>query len=65
MTWSTHCKEMQALCKAAQTQIELNAQLTANKRLDFEIARLKNWRFETPWNQFHPKSPYYSVCAVS
>ena len=66
MTWSTPTdKEMQALCKkAAQTQIELNAQLTANKRLDFEIARLKNCGdLKLRGIQFHPKSPYYSVCA--
>jgi hypothetical protein len=66
MTWSTPTdKEMQALCKrAARTQIELNAQLTANKRLDFEIARLKNCGdLMLRGIQFHPKSPYYSVCA--
>ena len=66
MTWSTPTdKEMQALCKrAARTQIELNAQLTANKRLDFEIARLKNCGdLMLRGIQFHPKSPYYKVCA--
>ena len=36
-------RSMQRLCtKAAITQIEQQAQLTANKRLDFEIASLKN-----------------------
>ena len=36
-------KKLQKLCKeAATTQIEQQKQLTANKRLDFEIARLKN-----------------------
>ena len=66
MTWSTPTdKKMQDLCKeAAQTQIELNAQLTANKRLDFEIARLKNCGdLKLRGISFHPKSPYYSVCA--
>ena len=66
MTWSTPTdKEMQELCKkAARTQIELNAQLTANKRLDFEIARLKNCGdLMLRGIQFHPKSPYYKVCA--
>ena len=66
MTWSTPTdKEMQALCKkAAKTQIELNAQLTANKRLDFEIARLKNCGdLMLRGIQFHPRSPYYKVCA--
>ena len=66
MTWSTPTdKKMQDLCKkAAQTQIELNAQLTANKRLDFEIARLKNCGdLMLRGIRFHPKSPYYKVCA--
>ena len=66
MTWSTPTdKKLQALCKeAAATQIELNKQLTANKRLDFEIARLKNCGdLLLKGIQFHPKSPYYKVCA--
>ena len=44
MTWSTPTdKKLQDQCKeAAATQIALQQQLTANKRLDFEIARLKN-----------------------
>ena len=66
MTWSTPTdKKMQELCKkAATTQIELNAQLTANKRLDFEIARLKNCgELLLKGIQFHPRSPYYKVCA--
>jgi hypothetical protein len=44
MTWSTPTdKKLQALCKeAAATQIAYTQQLSANKRLDFEIARLKN-----------------------
>ena len=43
-TWSKPLdKNLQKLCKqAATTQIALQQQLTANKRLDFEIARLKN-----------------------
>ena len=42
-TWSTPLdKKLQEQCKkAASTQIELQQQLTANKRLDFELARLK------------------------
>ena len=66
MTWSTPTdKEMQDLCKkAATTQIELNAQLTANKRLDFEIARLKNCGdLMLRGIQFHPKSKYYAICS--
>ena len=66
MTWSTPTdKKLQDLCKkAATTQIELNAQLVANKRLDFEIARLKNCGdLMLKGIQFHPKSPYYKICA--
>ena len=66
MTWSTPTdKKLQDLCKkAAQTQIELNTQLVANKRLDFEIARLKNCgELMKQGIIFHPKSPYYKVCA--
>ena len=66
MTWSTPMdKNLQELCKtAARTQIELQQQLTANKRLDFEIARLKNCgELIQKGIMFHPKSPYYSVCA--
>ena len=66
MTWSTPTdKSLQDLCKkAAATQIELNAQLTANKRLDFEIARLKNCgSLMKEGISFHPRSPYYKICA--
>jgi len=66
MTWSTPTdKKLQALCKEAATaQIELNKQLTANKRLDFEIARLKNCgELMKQGIMFHPKSPYFKVCA--
>ena len=65
-TWSKPLdKELQALCKqAATTQIGLQQQLTANKRLDFEIARLKNCgELMKAGIMFHPRSPYYSVCA--
>ncbi len=66
MTWSTPTdKKLQDLCKeAASSNIEMMKQLTANKRLDFEIARLKNCgELMLKGIQFHPKSPYYSVCA--
>ena len=66
MTWSTPTdKKLQELCKTAATnQIELTKQLVANKRLDFEIARLKNCgELLKAGISFHPKSPYYSVCA--
>ena len=39
-------------------------QTVANKRLDFEIARLKNCgELMKAGIVFHPKSPYHSVCA--
>ena len=66
MTWSTPTdKKMQELCKkAAQTQIELNAQLTANKRLDFEIARLKNCgELLKAGIRFVPGTKYARICA--
>ena len=65
-TWSRPLdKSLQEQCKeAVSTQIALQQQLTANKRLDFEIARLKNCgELIKAGITFHPKSPYYSVCA--
>ena len=58
-------KKLQRLCKeAATTQIEQQKQLTANKRLDFEIARLKNCgELMKAGIMFHPKSPYASICS--
>ena len=58
-------KKLHNLCKeAAETQIAQQAQLTANKRLDFEIARLKNCgELMKSGIYFHPKSPYAAICA--
>ena len=57
-------KLMRQCHEAAQAQIEMTTQLVANKRLDFEIARLKNCgELKKAGIMFHPKSPYYSVCA--
>ena len=58
-------KKAQQLCKeAAKTHNEYRAQLLANKRLDFEIARLKNCgELMKAGISFHPRSPYYKVCA--
>ena len=58
-------KKLQRLCKqAATTQIEQQAQITANKRLDFEIARLKNCgELMQKGIMFHPRSPYAAICA--
>ena len=50
--------------EAAANQNALAAQAVANKRLDFEIARLKNCgELKKAGIMFHPKSPYHSVCA--
>ena len=50
--------------KAATTQTNLNQQMLANKRLDFEMARLKHCGEQTKLGvTFHPKSPYASICA--
>ena len=56
---------LQERCKkAADTNTALQAQLLANKRLDFEIARLKNCgELLKSGIRFHPKSPYASICA--
>lgn len=65
-TWSKPLdRKLQDQCKeAAAANIALMQQATANKRLDFEIARLKNCgELKMKGIQFHPKSPYYSVCA--
>jgi len=65
-TWSIpQDKKLQDQCKeAAASQIALQQQITANKRLDFEIARLKNCgELKKQGIYFHPKSPYYKVCA--
>ena len=65
-TWSRPLdKDLQRQCKeAAAANIALLEQNTANKRLDFEIARLKNCgELMKAGIMFHPKSPYYAVCA--
>jgi len=65
-TWSRPLdKKLQALCKqAAAANIEAMNQATANKRLDFEIARLKNCgELMKAGIMFHPQSPYAKVCA--
>jgi len=65
-TWSRPLdKEQIELCKtAAALHNEYRAQLTANKRLDFEIARLKNCgELMKAGIVFHPSSPYHAVCA--
>ena len=58
-------KEARDKCmEAVAIHNEYRSQLTANKRLDFEIARLKNCgELKKQGIMFHPKSPYYKVCA--
>tara|TARA_Y100001954_G_scaffold211456_1_gene238318 strand:- start:1100 stop:1969 length:870 start_codon:yes stop_codon:yes gene_type:complete len=65
-TWSKPLdKKLQDQCKqAANANIALMNQTVANKRLDFEIARLKNCgELMKAGIMFHQKSPYYKVCA--
>ena len=65
-TWSRPMdKKLQEQCKeAAAANIALMNQSVANKRLDFEIARLKNCgELMKSGIMFHPNSPYYAVCA--
>ena len=56
---------MQKKCsEAASSQIAAVNQATANKRLDFELARLKNCgELKKAGIMFHPASPYHAVCA--
>tara|TARA_E500000305_G_scaffold103237_1_gene98585 strand:- start:77 stop:772 length:696 start_codon:yes stop_codon:yes gene_type:complete len=65
-TWSKPLdKELQELCKkASTTQIALNSQMLSNKRLDFEIARLKNCgELMKAGIIFRPGTKYSVVCA--
>ena len=65
-TWSRPLdKEAREKCmEAAATQIAMQQQLTANKRLDFELARLKNCGEQMKAGvMFHPNSPFHAVCA--
>ena len=49
---------------AANTQNELNKQLIANKRLDFEMARLKHCAEQKRLGvTFHPSSPAAQICS--
>ena len=65
-TWSKPMdKKLQDQCKeAVTTQINLQNQIYANKRLDFELARLKNCgELMQKGIIFHPQSQYAAVCA--
>ena len=56
---------LQRRCKSAvDKQLALQQELVNFKRLDFEISRLKNCgELMIKGIEFHPKSPYYKVCA--
>ena len=65
-TWSRPLdRKLQDQCKeAAAANIEMMQQLTANKRLDFEIARLKNCgNLLKEGIRFAPGTKYASICA--
>ena len=65
-TWSKPLdKELQKQCKeAAAANIALMNQSVSNKRLDFEIARLKKCgELMKAGIMFHKNSPYFKVCA--
>ena len=65
-TWSKPLdKKLQEQCEqAAAANINLMNQTVANKRLDFEIARLKNCgELMKAGIMFHKNSPYFAVCA--
>ena len=65
-TWSTPLdKKLQDQCKqAAAANIRLMEQTVANKRLDFEIARLKNCgELMKSGIQFRPGTKYAAICA--
>ena len=57
-------KAMEQCKQSVDLHNEYRAQVIANKRLDFEIARLKNCgELKKQGIVFHPKSPYFKVCA--
>jgi len=66
ITWSEPLdKKLQQQCKeAAQAHIDMMNQQTANKRLDFEIARLKNCgELMKAGIRFAPGTRYASICS--
>jgi len=65
-TWSKPLdKEAQELCrKAAEKHNALRDQILANRRLEFELTRLtKCGELAQKGITFHPRSPYYKICA--
>ena len=64
LSWPLDKKQIELCKNAATLHNEYRTQLIANKRLDFEIARLKNCgELMKAGIVFHPKSPYAKVCA--
>ena len=50
--------------RAASTQTQLTKQILANKRLDFEFARLKHCAEQKRLGvSFHPSSPSFKICS--
>ena len=58
-------KKLRDLCEqAAVAQNNMQNQLVANKRLDFELARLKNCgELKNSGIFFHPQSHYAAICS--
>ncbi len=56
---------LQERCKAmVDANIKLHQQTVATRRLEYEIARLKNCgELKLKGIVFHPKSPYFGICA--
>jgi hypothetical protein len=56
---------LQERCKAmVDANIRMHQQIVETKRLEYEIARLKNCGdLKLKGIEFHPKSPYFAICA--
>jgi hypothetical protein len=53
-----------ACLRSATTQEKIQNQILNNKKLDYELARLKNCgELKIAGIEYHPKSPYYSICS--
>ena len=64
ISWPLDKKQRELCMQAAEKHNAYRDQILANKRLDFEIARLKNCgELMKAGIMFHPQSPYYKVCA--
>jgi len=53
-----------ACLKSATTQEKIQNQILNNKKLDYELARLKNCgELKISGIEYHPESPYHAICA--